>query len=494
MPLPSFSEDIEKNILRHIKYRGTVRTGEIIADNGDGTYDVKIALSDETYPDVETIHYEMKFEVGEIAVLAFEYGSKELPKIIGHSKKIAQVPVEVDVDYSGTARVETLDAYSMTSTTAYLEARISLGGAGNCTKRGFHYGTTTAYGTDTYDEGSYGSGSYNKQVTGLTNDTTYHFQAYILDENGDEQVGGDKTFTTSGLVSGDIYIYHLNGASNRIINVYNSNGNYLCSWGEPTELSSEYVRFMAVDANGNIYIGAGPNAPWFDWIFKYDAIGNLLLSLDLSGDTYKPLGMVIGPDGKMYTNTRSTTTQYHVQQRNLTDLTVDAEIDLTAGNTYGGKIVFDSGGNFYTHRAWITPQRFERWTFAGGLQASYDIVPIPTYLSWSSWETFATANSILSCFYEYWTGDDMIFTIPTAFGEAYTRHDPTDITTGAGLDSALVDMASIGNNFLLIGKNSDSDLIIQKCNSSITKVWTTVVGSYSVVSGHRDAIIAAYPF
>ena len=66
MPLPSFSEDIEKNIIRHIKYRGTIRTGEVIADNGDGTYDVKIALSDETYPNVETIHYDMKFEVGEI--------------------------------------------------------------------------------------------------------------------------------------------------------------------------------------------------------------------------------------------------------------------------------------------------------------------------------------------------------------------------------------------------------------------------------------------
>lgn len=103
MPLPSFSGDIEKNIIRHIKYRGTIRTGEIIVDNGDGTYDVKIALSDVVYPSIETIHYEMKFAVGEIAVLAFEYGSKESPKIIGHGKKIAQVPVEVEVDYSGAA-------------------------------------------------------------------------------------------------------------------------------------------------------------------------------------------------------------------------------------------------------------------------------------------------------------------------------------------------------------------------------------------------------
>jgi len=196
MPLPSFSEDIEKNIIRHIKYRGTIRTGEIIVDNGDGTYDVKIALSDVVYPSIETIHYEMVFAVGEMAVLAFEYGSKESPKIIGHGKKIAQTPVEVEVDYSGTARVETLDAYSIAGATAYLEGRIYLGGAGNCTKRGFHYGTTISYGSYTQTEGSYGSGSYAIKVEGLTGLTTYHFRAYIIDANEDTQYGDDKTFTT----------------------------------------------------------------------------------------------------------------------------------------------------------------------------------------------------------------------------------------------------------------------------------------------------------
>jgi len=226
MPLPSFSGDIEKNIVRHIKYRGTVRTGEVVADNGDGTYDVKIALSDEIYPNVETIHYEMKFEIGEIAVLAFEYGSKELPKIIGHSKKIAQVPVEIEVDYSGTARVETLSAYSVTSSTAYLEARISLGGAGNCTRRGFEYGTTTAYGNDTHTDGSYGAGSYAIQITSLTRSTVYHFRAYIIDENGDTQYGDDKQFTAgSNLVSSDdvsLTIYIHSGVSSGILSSFAS--------------------------------------------------------------------------------------------------------------------------------------------------------------------------------------------------------------------------------------------------------------------------------
>jgi len=214
MPLPNFSDSIGKNIIRHIKYRGTIRTAEVIADNGDGTYDVKIALSDETYPNVETIHYDMVFNVGEIAVLVFEYGSKELPKIIGHGKKVAQDPVEVEVNYSGIARVETLNAYAITATTAYLEGRISLGGAGDCKTRGFEYGLTTAYGNDTHTDGNYGDGSYALQITSLIHNTTYHFRAYIIDENDDTIYGDDKTFTTStmNLISCDsstdkIYIH-----------------------------------------------------------------------------------------------------------------------------------------------------------------------------------------------------------------------------------------------------------------------------------------------
>jgi len=196
MPLPNFVDSIEKNVIRHIKYRGTIRTGEITADNGDETYDVKIAMSDQSYPSVETLYHNDVFQVGEIVTLGFEYGSKEIPKILGHGKKVAQDPVEVEVDYSGIAKVDTLNAYAITATTAYLEGRISLGGAGNCKTRGFEYGTTTAYGLNTHTDGSYGDGSYALQITSLTHNTTYHFRAYIIDENNDTIYGDDKTFLT----------------------------------------------------------------------------------------------------------------------------------------------------------------------------------------------------------------------------------------------------------------------------------------------------------
>ena len=92
---------ISKKIVDHIKYRTTVMTGEITKVNNDGTYNVKIAQSGAAYPNVETLDYNAFFSRGEIVDIAFEYGSRELPKIMGTAKKIAQEPKQVEVNYSG---------------------------------------------------------------------------------------------------------------------------------------------------------------------------------------------------------------------------------------------------------------------------------------------------------------------------------------------------------------------------------------------------------
>jgi hypothetical protein len=97
---------INKETVDHIKYRNTVMTGEITAVNSDGTYNVKIAQAGSAYPDVETLDYNANFSVGEVVDIAFEYGNREMPKIIGTAKKIAQEPKEVEVDYSGGAEEE----------------------------------------------------------------------------------------------------------------------------------------------------------------------------------------------------------------------------------------------------------------------------------------------------------------------------------------------------------------------------------------------------
>lgn len=89
-----------KNVIDHINYRSTVMTGEVTADNGDGTYDIRINKAISAYPNVEPINYDAVYLVGEIVDIIFEYGCRESPKIIGHSKKILQDPAEEEVDFS----------------------------------------------------------------------------------------------------------------------------------------------------------------------------------------------------------------------------------------------------------------------------------------------------------------------------------------------------------------------------------------------------------
>ena len=114
--MSNFINDIIKNANDQIKYKETVVTGEVTADNGDGTYNVKIANSPTAYPNVETATYGDTFSVGEIAIITFEYGNKEMPRLWGHAKKIKQDPVEVEVDYSsgegGGLQEETVGAPS----------------------------------------------------------------------------------------------------------------------------------------------------------------------------------------------------------------------------------------------------------------------------------------------------------------------------------------------------------------------------------------------
>ena len=98
--MSDFIKEVIKNNNQSIKYNEKIVTGEITIDNGDGTYNVKIANAGSAYPDVETVKNNASFSVGEIVTIGYEYGNKELPKIIGHSKKIKQEPKPVEVDYS----------------------------------------------------------------------------------------------------------------------------------------------------------------------------------------------------------------------------------------------------------------------------------------------------------------------------------------------------------------------------------------------------------
>jgi len=120
----NFIKNIIENANGQIKYKETYVTGEITVDNGDGTYDVKINNASDAYKNVETRDYDAIFSVGEIVDIGYEYGTKESPKILGHSKKIKQEPKQVEVDYSGgCAGVQTVTVTinSIDAKNGYLE-------------------------------------------------------------------------------------------------------------------------------------------------------------------------------------------------------------------------------------------------------------------------------------------------------------------------------------------------------------------------------------
>ena len=117
---------INKETVDHIKYRNTVMTGEVTAVNSDGTYNVKIAQAGSAYPNIDTLDYNANFSVGEIVDIAFEYGNRELPKIMGTAKKIAQEPSVVETDYSsgtgGGKQTEIVTISAMNTLSGYFVA------------------------------------------------------------------------------------------------------------------------------------------------------------------------------------------------------------------------------------------------------------------------------------------------------------------------------------------------------------------------------------
>lgn len=92
--------------------------------------------------------------------------------------------------------VTTGSASSTTTTTTTFSGNITNTGGENNTVRGFQYGLTTGYGTDTTETGSFGSGSFTANITNLSCNTTYHFRSYSTNTAG-TSTGSDDTVTTS---------------------------------------------------------------------------------------------------------------------------------------------------------------------------------------------------------------------------------------------------------------------------------------------------------
>ncbi len=100
------------------------------------------------------------------------------------------------VSYIDAPTISTTSASNITDTTATLGGNITNTGGENNTARGFHYGLTGSYGSTSSESGSYSTGVYTADITGLDCNTTYHYRAFATNTAGTTN-GSDSTFTTS---------------------------------------------------------------------------------------------------------------------------------------------------------------------------------------------------------------------------------------------------------------------------------------------------------
>jgi hypothetical protein len=89
-------------------------------------------------------------------------------------------------------------ATSTTTSTVTLNGTITSLGNASATVEGFNYGTSTSYGSVVSSTGTFGTGVFSENLTGLMPNTTYHVQAYATNSIG-EGTSSDANFTTNAV-------------------------------------------------------------------------------------------------------------------------------------------------------------------------------------------------------------------------------------------------------------------------------------------------------
>ncbi len=145
------------------------------------------------------------------------------------------------------ADVSTLEATGVTGNSAVLNGKIN----GNVaySEKGFYYGTNHNLSNKVVVSGN-GTGAFSKQITGLSENTTYYFKAYCI-RNGECLNGEEKCFTNVNFPSFEYngHTYWVAPASNKMqwsmansyCNNYSTYG--IVGWRMPTieELTQMYL-------------------------------------------------------------------------------------------------------------------------------------------------------------------------------------------------------------------------------------------------------------
>ena len=240
--------EIIRNNVGNIIHRLSIVTGEVAADNGDGSYDVFIAGDPKAYPKIFTLARDPDIAVGDTVRILYKNGDKNNPIIWPPEKPTA--PPELTLFESQLVNDgNSMKAYQAIWLAYFFQAesnhtieKIQL----YLTRTGSPYTITVSLFPNE------GSGTFRPIINGgaLTSGTT----------NGDTLPGSDGEWreievTSYSLISGTWYSIVVKAR-------YGDISNYVKWWGTEENVKPNQWRHISLDSGVNWYEGV------FDLTFK----------------------------------------------------------------------------------------------------------------------------------------------------------------------------------------------------------------------------------
>ena len=151
-----------------------------------------------------------------------------------------------------TPTVQTNAATSITATTATFNGNVTAAGNDPVTVRGFMWGTSSSNLSNNVESGS-GTGSFTKEITGLTHSTTYYYKAYATNAAG-TSYGQEKSFATTTITAPTV---QTNAASSISMTGATLNGNITADGGATVTARGFVYGTSASNLSQNVQSGSG---------------------------------------------------------------------------------------------------------------------------------------------------------------------------------------------------------------------------------------------
>ncbi|MBR4584810.1 MAG: hypothetical protein IKO34_13515, partial [Bacteroidales bacterium] len=148
--------------------------------------------------------------------------------------------------------VQTNAATAITATSATFGGNVTAAGNDPVTVRGFVWGTSSSNLSNNVEVGS-GTGSFTKEITGLTHSTTYYYKAYATNAAG-TSYGQVKSFATTTITAPAV---QTNAASSISMTGATLNGNVTADGGATVTARGFVYGTSASNLSQNVQSGSG---------------------------------------------------------------------------------------------------------------------------------------------------------------------------------------------------------------------------------------------